>query len=286
MSLQLFKYAVYAFAILISLAIGYLAFKFLSADFRAILLKQYQKAESSYLKRVKRDQNKNYAYLQMKENMKKTGITYRMSTEKYEFTPFAYAMFRIALCFLAAFVGLLISPLIAVLFAFIMYLAVPLNFSRENKADNDDMLEDIGAINSILALQIKNGVFITDIIYECFRIAKNERLKKALLELSIELENSNPFSAIDNFRCKFDNQHINMFAKCIEQLEKVGQEAQFFDSLNKSISSINSAIAIKEQQRVENIGSLFETLMFLGIIVFVLYITFATMSSGVGKIFN
>lgn len=274
--------AVYVVAALISVFGGFICYNFLSADLKGKAVAEYEKLKDKNLERIHKNGDKYYAYNALKAKMLREGITYRLG-EKV--TPFDYVMMRIGICVAAFFVGFLLNPALGFLFLILAYVAVPLNYSSENKKDNNEMLDDIANINGVLALQVKNGVYITNVVYECYRVCKNKRLKKALLELSVEIDSVGISKAVDGFMAKFDNPHVNMFGKCIKQVDASGQAEQFFKDLGDAIDSINKAITIKEEQKAKTVGGIFQTLSFIAAILFAFYVLYISTFGGMDSLF-
>jgi len=136
------------------------------------------------------------------------------------------------------------------------------------------MLSDMGQVYGIVALQLKNGVYLSDVIYDCFLSTQQPRLKKALLELSIDIENfATVGEAAVRFRQKFnDNKYIDTFAKTLEQADETGNAVQIFEDVAENLNSINKAITRRLEHKAEMKGFLFQTLIFVGLILFIVFI--------------
>ena len=147
------------------------------------------------------------------------------------------------------------------------------------------MMDDIASVFGIVSLQIKNGVFLTEVIYECYLTVEHPRLKKALLELSMEIEKFGSISeASVSFRSKFENKYLDTFAKTLEQAEVTGAAADLFKDIEGQIDGINEAIAIREEKKVDNMAFLFQTLVFVGAMLFVVYIVIQMFTSSMNVI--
>lgn len=220
---------------------------------------------------------KRYAYDDMEDWMLAVGIKYRMGSN---FTPFDYMVLRILIGLVVGVIAALFNPWLFALGFAGVWVLVPYYFMEQNANDNEAMLTDIGRLNSITALQIKNGVYVSKVIYEAYRTVEHPRLKQALLELSIDIEN---FSSIEQaakqFKKKFSNQHIETYAKVLEQIQETGQSLEFFQGIEASIDRINEAVAIIAEKKAERIASVFQLILFLGPILIVFFILIGSFSA-------
>lgn len=271
------KWLILGLALLISAFVAVISYCLLKVDLKTKAKERYSKIRDENFRKTEEDSDKKLAYTSMEDKLLSQGIKYRMGDS---FSPFDYTVFRMIVCLGAGILGLLYQPWLGIMLILLAYFGVPFYFKHEDQTDNDDMLSDIGQMNSIVALQVKNGVFLSKVIYECYRATSNQRLKKALLELSIDIENFSSISdAANNFRKKFNNKHIDMFAKTLEQVQESGQSAQLFEDLVSSVKGINEAIAIKEEARTKRIGFFFETLLFLAPMIFIFYVVITMLGS-------
>lgn len=227
-----------------------------------------------------RDPDKKYAYDSMEEEMLATGIKYRMGSD---FTPFDYVMFRVGMGLLAGILSMVFNPWYFP-FAFVgVFVIIPIYFRQQDNNDNEDMLPDIGRMLSVLALQIKNGVYISRVVYECYRIVENPRLKQALRELSVDIDN---FASIEQaaslFKKKFNNQHTENFAKVLEQLQDTGRSVEFFEDMAASVERINERIVILEEKKAERVSGAFQLILFLSPLIIVFYILLTYFSGSQG----
>lgn len=246
-------------------------------DLKKKLRQKYRSVRDKSYSKVEADVEKKFAYDAMEEKMLAQGIKYRMGAE---FSPFDYMVFRLLVSFGAGLIGLLFRPWCFLIGFGAGYLLVPFYFKQEDGNDNERMLPDISQMNSLVALQIKNGVFISVVIYECYRSVENPRLKTALLELSIDIENfADVKQAAVQFRKKFNNPYIDSFAKTLEQVQDTGKSLEFFEDILTSVEGINDAIAIRQEHKAEQVSGFFQILLFLGPVILVFYIMMGMFSS-------
>ena len=189
-------------------------------------------------------------------------------------------MLRLLVGVLFAFIGLFINPLFVIVGFLLGYYMVSFYFEYENKNDSKDMMDDVAAMFGIVSLQLRNGVYLSQVIYECYLNTTHPRLKKALLELSLEMEKfGNVKEAAVSFRSKFEDKYLDSFSKTLEQSEETGNAVDLLKDLENQVEGINEAIAIREEQKVNNTAFFMQTLVFLGALAFMVYVLFSMFSS-------
>ena len=229
----------------------------------------------------RRDIDKRVEYDMIDEMLLRKGAKYRMGDN---FSPFDYLMLRLLIGLLIGLVGLLAHPLFMAAGFLIGYHLVPFYFDYENKNDGKDMMDDVASIFGIVSLQLRNSVYLSQVIYECYLSTTHPRLKKALLELSLEMEKFGSVKeAAVSFRSKFDDKYLDAFSKTLEQTEETGNAADLLKDLENQIDGINEAIAIREEQKVNSTSFFVQTLVFVAAMVFMVYILLTMLGSAIGS---
>lgn len=228
----------------------------------------------------RRDLDKRIEYDMIDEMLLRKGAKFRMGDN---FSPFDYLMLRLVVGLLLALVGLIFNPLFVIVGFIGGYYLVPYYFDYENKNDSQVMMDDVAAMFGIVSLQLRNGVYLTQVIYECYLNTTNPRLKKALLELSLEMEKfGNVKEAAMSFRAKFEDKYLDSFSKTLEQAEETGNAADLLKDLENQIEGINEAIAIREEQKVNSTAFFVQTLVFVGALIFMAYVLFSMFTDTMG----
>ena len=131
---------------------------------------------------------------------------------------------------------------------------------------------DLKRVYDTLRIQTKAGVFLTSSIAECYLVAENKRLKKALLELNNKIIAKNDIeSAIEDFNSKFKNPYIDTFCIVIKQSLESGKTVQILEDLSAQIKDIQQAISIREAERVKYKLEGLQFLVYVGVIAIVAY---------------
>lgn len=147
-----------------------------------------------------------------------------------------------------------------------------------NESDNDEMLTDVKSIFDTLRTQTKAGVFLSNSLTECYMIVSNARLKSALLDMTNKIVIKNDIEdAVKDFNREFDSPYIDTLCVTILQSMESGKSVQILEDLSKQISDMQSAINIKEQEKLDAKIQVLEMLVFIGLIGAVLYVLVLSM---------
>lgn len=262
----------------IAVAIAVFLVALLRQDLKKKMRESYMRIRGRQMEKVSANPEKKFTNDVMEADMLAHGIKFRMGAN---FSPFDYVVFRLVIGVGLGIVAMFFNPLFFPIGLIAGMVGIPMYFKQENENDNEDMLPDIAQMNGLVALQVKNGVFISKVIYSCYHTVKNERLKQALLELSIDMENFATIKeAATRFREKFTNPYIDTFAKTLEQVQDTGSSVAFFEDIQSSVEGINAAIAIKQEAAAEKTASIFQVMLFMGPIILVFYIMLGMLNGG------
>ncbi|MBR4607811.1 MAG: type II secretion system F family protein [Lachnospiraceae bacterium] len=243
---------------------------------RRKMKRRYRDAKESYAQSHTSNPDKKFAYDELEAKLLSQGIKYRMGKD---FSPFDYIVFRLACALGAGIFSMFFKIWFFPVTFFLVFVFIPIYFKQEDGNDNEAMLPDISNLNSLVALQMKNGVFLSKVIYECYRVVENKRLKDALLELALDMENfSNIRQAAERFRAKFTSPYLDTFAKTLEQAQDSGNSVEFFEDIQSDVASINEAIAIREEAKAERTAGIFQVMLFIGPVLIVFYILLGMMT--------
>lgn len=234
-------------------------------------------AKDKYAEYKERDKEKKISNVEKKMEfdeldamLTSRGVKYRMGAG---FGPFDYMVFRILGAIAIGLFCMLVMPVLFLPGVIGGYFFIGWFFKHKDDYDNREMMTDISQLYGIVALQLKNNVFVSQVIYECYLCVQHPRLKQALLQLSVDIDRFSLLApAAENFRKKFNNEYIDMFAKTLEQLEESGNAVDLFSDLESQIKGINEALALKEEKRIDDVCGVFQIFIFLSAILFVAYV--------------
>lgn len=270
-------------AILVSMFIcclscGLLVGSFARQDIKAKCQGLYGRAREKYESLYMLDVDKKHLYETTEDTLYSRGIKFRMGSN---FSPFDYLVLRLLVGLaVGLFCMILLHPFMILPGTIGGFFLVNLYFRETDISDNGKMMDDIANMYGIVALQLKNSIYLADVIYECAMNVKYRRLKQALLELNLEMKQfSDVKTAADSFRRKFNNEHIDMFAKTIEQAEAAGDAVDLFKDVENQIKGINEALVMRQERKIRNTADVFMFLVFIGALLFLVFIMMNMLSS-------
>lgn len=213
--------------------------------------------------------------------LRQMGVTYMLGRD---ISVYSFIVFRLisgiisciaALRFISDFRT--IQMYIAIIIITYIGSLLPVMFLKlSNRMDNSLMLEDIKLIYDTLKIQSRSGVYITDILTECYLIVRTPRLKDALRELSNEIFTKHDLQrGLTVFNSKFQNVYIDMLVMTIEQSIQSGQSVQMFYDIAQQIGEVEQALFKKEKRKAENKMLAYELAVYFAILMIVVYAMFS-----------
>lgn len=270
MSMEMYELILNLLKIFICVVVAVLLIMLGKKDIKGKARKLYSESRDKYYRKHTCSIERLSAYQTAERKLLSTGIKFRMGKQ---FGPFEYMVFRILVCAGLGLVGVIIGPVYMAAGVVLGFVFVPFYFNYENGYDNNEMLDDIRELYATVALHTKNGVFISDSIYECYLNCRNRRLKEALLELSTDISTfGNIREAAESFSGKFTNNYIDAFAKTLIQARETGNSIQLFEDIRSSIKGIDEALNVLKEGKVKRVSFYWQTAVFICIILGVMYI--------------
>ena len=141
-----------------------------------------------------------------------------------------------------------------------------------NSKDNDKIVEDLQSIYENIKINTESGVFLTEALNSCYKVASCDRLKKALYEMITDIMvKQNVMDAIEDFKLKFKNVHIDTFCTVLRQGYETGDTMAALSCVSQQLLSIQKAVEIKHKQRLENDIMKVMLVILVAIIIVVMY---------------
>lgn len=189
-------------------------------------------------------------------------------------TPTTFLMLKLAVAVLLCLLALKMNASIAVSLVLAVggFFIPEILLNVSDYFDNEVILLDMKKLYDTLRIQTKAGVFLDDALSECYLIAKNRRLKSALLELTTEISiKKNIEEALDHFNGKFRNDHIKTFCMVINQAQDSGKSSQLLKDLSDQMKDLQHAINLKNKEALERKVQIIELLIFVGLLAVTVY---------------
>lgn len=223
---------------------------------------------NSKLSKFLRLKPKTYNKLQI--YLSQVGVNYLLKRVvdpvEYEFVNvlLAFAFGTLGYCFFGL-IGLLLG---CVLGFFILRILLDINNSR----DNDKIVEDLQSIYENIKINTESGVFLTEALNSCYKVASCDRLKKALYEMITDIMvKQNVMDAIEDFKLKFKSVHVDTFCTVLRQGYETGDTMAALSSVSQQLLSIQKAVEIKHKQRLENDIMKVMLVILIAIIIVIMY---------------
>lgn len=214
--------------------------------------------------------NKEDSYRQMQLYLSRKGVNFMM---KRTVDPVEFMAVKVLIGIIAGFIAFLIGGFVLMLIlAIVGYYTPNLIVHLSNKSDNKAMLLDIKEIYEILKIKTESGLFLTDSLLQCFKVAQNSRLKAALLELTSEIKARNNISdALTKFEIKFDNKYVKSFAGVIRQGLETGDTLSSIENISKHLVSVQEAMDIELDAKTNANVQITEILVLIEIMILVFF---------------
>lgn len=141
-----------------------------------------------------------------------------------------------------------------------------------NHADNEKILYDMKGIYDTLKMKTSGGMFLTGALQECYKIARNKRLKTALYEMQKEIIAKNDIpEAIENFNVKFKNKYIDTFCVIIKQSLESGKAVEILEDMSGQLTEMQKAINVKTKAKLESQISAVQMMIYIGLLILIVY---------------
>lgn len=256
--------------LLIIVTISFISFLIYKVINSIITFKRVRKAEDIIWKRKLKENEKGYfSYERIEQYLKKNGSPLNL-------TPYSFIQYKVILSVLTLFaITKEFNIFFGLIGSIIGFFLLDILIDISNSSDNDKIISDLSNIYDSLRIQTKAGVFITNALGECYLIAENKRLKKALSELNAELIlNKNLERGIEEFNSKFNNNHIDLFCMTILQSAKSGKASETLSDLSEQIKEIDKSISSQKKNKISRKNTLIEMLIFIDILAILLFSVF------------
>ena len=199
----------------------------------------------------------------------------------YNITPEGYITFKVIPTVIFFSLSFLEGWYIAgVLVAIASFFILDLCFLIKNYEDMNKITFELKNIYDAIIMQTAAGLYIGDILNQCYLIVSNKRIKRSLAELTAEISiHSNIESALDNFTKKFRSDDINNFAVAIKQSLKTGKSLEQLEDISSQIDDLNLVAVQEITNKIPDKMSLLGLYYFAGIMITIALFTFPQLAN-------
>ncbi len=210
-----------------------------------------------------------FNYYKIQRYLDSVGATYY---SKGAVNPLSYMCFKILSSIAALVVFVMVNPISGGLVVLIAYFYMDKRYKLRNEKDNMEMMKDIMNIYDIVILQMKSGVYITHILIDAYMSAENQRLKSALLELTGKIKETNDIrTALEVFRGRFSNEHIENLTVAIGQAVETGNSVRMLSEVKRHMVNLQKCYNKQVQQRIKRRGNAFKIAIFAAVMMILMY---------------
>lgn len=122
-------------------------------------------------------------------------------------------------------------------------------------------------------------MFLTAALQECYKNARNRRLKEALREMHNEIiTKSNVSDAVEKFNLKFKNKYIDTFCIIIKQSLESGKTVEILKDMSEQLAEMQQTINLKAKNRLDAQIQAIQLLIYVAILVLCIYGLMMSMS--------
>ncbi len=205
-----------------------------------------------------------FSYKRIEEDLKRKGNPLKLS-------PAGFIICKL----LCAFIGFMLffdSAVLAVTMLVLGFFFLDLAMKYSDKQDMKKIRLEIVDIYDFLSIQTAAGVFIGSALTECYLIARNKRLKKALAELCAEINlTKNIISSLDKFGECFNSVEIDSFVLTIKQSLITGRIEEALNDLSSSQKDSNIMLIQEQTNKVKLSKDAVQMLMYIGILAVIMF---------------
>ena len=258
--------------ILIYLAIAFVSF--LVFKMTLSLLSSLEGTEDRIESAIEYNLKEKNNFFNLRLKLSQLGIMYRL--KNYRLQPTRYIMLKIFCAALAAAIVFLFAGFKVIFIALagvLGYFVLDFYFTRQNKSDNDKILNDIFNIYLTLKIQLSSNIYIIDALQACKNIVQNERLKEALDELVVNMSNKaiTYKEAIETFKNRFKSDEIINLCAFMFAYAQYGVSDKYIEDIMSEINEISTASAIKDEHNIESKVGFYTFLYFAAIVAVVVF---------------
>lgn len=215
---------------------------------------------------LKKDEFGYFSYEKINSKLLKRGNPYNLNPAEY-----AVSKVLLSIIFFGIFaVGN--AYLQGILSAALGFFIIDLLIYKTDKKEMRKIKFELADVYDAISIQTSAGVFIGTALANSYLIVKNKRLKRALTELAAEINITKDINkSLDNFSSKFSSIEIDSFSMIIKQSLVTGKSKQALDDMSNSLKDINLISVENETEKVNTVKTVFQLLMYIGILAIVIF---------------
>lgn len=186
--------------------------------------------------------------------------------------PVKYMGIRICIGAAGFVIGAQYHPAMGLVGCVIGFFVPKILLIQMNSSDNLKMTPQIQTLYSLLQVQIRAGIPVTEALIESYQSFPRGRLREALQDFAGVVYVSGSFdTALEDFSRKFQNGFIDSLCVILMQSRESGQAMELLRDISQQITDMQSAVQIKRKEKLDRTTTLCLLGIISGIIIIVLY---------------
>lgn len=156
-----------------------------------------------------------------------------------------------------------------------------------DQKQNKEMLNDISFLYDATSIQLTSHIYVAQAVANCLVYIKNQRLKKALMELCSNITLGGDIrSATKDFSEKFHNEYLDTFCNVIVQITaETGEAGRLIEDMSKQLSVLKETNFASRKKATENKLQLCIIGIFLMFTVVIFFLCIASMTGSTNVLF-
>lgn len=197
--------------------------------------------------------------------------------------PEEYLLIQVSSALIACFLEGVFLGKVGVLGAAAGFFLPGIFLTMKNSRDNKRILRDVKGIYDTIQIKTQGGMFLTSAITECYKNTRNQRLKKALYEMSGQIIAKNDITeTIDAFNMKFKNPYIDNLCIILKQSLDSGKTVEIMESIQDQLADMQNAVNLQIRNRLNAKVLFVQMLLYLVIVAFCISTSFVAVGMDVG----
>lgn len=235
-----------------------------------------QRKIETYLKQKEIKERSVYTILN--EFLRKRGNPLKLTVGSFIIIKIIFAMF-IFLMYVSK------NIILAVILGIFGFFLLDIAHIISDKSDMNKIKLELSDLYDFIEVQLSAGAFLGNVLVESYQIVKNKRLKKALKELSAEINLTKDIDqSLEKFKSKFNSIDIECLIMAIKQNNS--NTSEMLKELSKSLKEEKVSFIKSENNRIKGKILVNQFLIYVGVIITLIYCVFNQISANMHNLFN
>ncbi|MCM1112794.1 MAG: hypothetical protein NC399_06025 [Muribaculum sp.] len=208
-------------------------------------------------------------YRRTQEWLVKKGAAYHFGSWLH---PVSWLVLKLSLAFIGWIIGMQIALWSMIPAAAVMYILPDLLVRYLDYRDNERLLPELKLVYHGLEMQIRAGVYVTDALAECYAGVREERLKRALLDLAGSVTvKADVYEALNRFQSQFDNRYIDTLCITLLQALESGKAVELLADIAEQVKDMEVSVMGRKKGALDRSVTFYQLGILAAVLGIVLY---------------